>query len=621
MDEEKVGAGGSAEPEEHREPEAPEQPQEPVAGDQPPTAPEAEQPPAEQPRAIPEPAPAPQPQPDADEPPEATPGPEAQPPAEQPQAIPEPAPAPVPEPEPDQPPEATPEAQPAEAPAEGTQAEPAAEGEAPAEEPATTRVDIEETGPCARLVKITVPAAAVTEEIDKSYEELRKTVFIKGFRRGRTPRHVLERRFADQVLGGVKETLVQDAFQDAVTDNSLRLALAPEIDHDKIALEAGKPLAFEVAVEVAPEFTLDNYRGLSVHRPAVDVTPEAVDHALEAYRMRRGQYTKIDDGQVEETDVPVCHAVALEGGEEIWRSEGLGVSLPSETVGGVKLTGLKDAFLGARPGETRTFNAVTLPDDFQEHEHRGKTVNLEVTIDELRRFQAPEATDEWAESLHFDGLEDLREELYDELRRQNEQQADDTVQNRLAEQLLELTDFDVPEGLIDRIAARMKERMRLELLYRGVAEGDLDQALGQHDARTRETSVRQCKLHFIYGKLAEQEKIFVTEDELQQRIQAIALNYRKRPEEVEAELEQEGRLNALRQQMRDEKVRDFLVQNAQIVEAPAEPAEPAEEPSAAAEPADEPAAETETQTEPQATPEPPADEPDADEPKAEGADA
>ena len=465
--------------------------------------------------------------------------------------------------------------------AEAVAPEAEAVAEEAAEEPSVS-TQVEEGGPCVRLVKVQVPTVLVAREIEKSYAELGKTVFIKGFRRNHVPRHVLERRFGEQVLDGVKQTLVDDGFKEATEGHSLRPALPPEIDYKKIELKPGEPLSFEVRLEVVPDFTIDNYKGLAVERPHVEVTPENVDQALEGFRLRHGEYQTLQEGEVGEKDVPMCHAIAIENGEEVWRGSELSASLAGEAVGGLHVEGLKAALLGAKVGETKTFH-TTVPETFRAEEVRGKEVDLEVTVDELRRFEAPEVTDEWARSLHFEDLEDLREELYDELRRQREQEADDLVHQRVGEQLLSLTDFEVPEGLVERIVERAKDRERLELLYRGTPQDEIDKAVEEQAARVRQSSVRQCKLYFIYEKLAEQEKLFVTEDELQQRIQAIALNYRRRPEEVQGELEREGRLNSLRQQMREEKVRDFLVQHANVTEAAAPSREaPAEEKPAAA---------------------------------------
>lgn len=480
----------------------------------------------------------------------------------------------------------TPRSEPGEPASAGEATAEATEGpeSAQAEEPTVVSA-VEQTGPCARLLKVQIPQEMVREEIDKSYDELRKTVFIRGFRRGHVPRHILERRFSKQVLDGVKQSLVEEKFDEAVEKHGLRLALAPDVDLDGITFELDQPLSFEVKVEVFPEFTIDNYKGLEVERSTVEVTDEDVARALESFRMRQGEYRKLEDGVVEEHDVPVCHAIALRDGEEVWREDELGVDVNSETMGGLRLEGLKEAMLGAGLGETRTFEGVTLPEDFTDEALRGQEVTLQVTIDEIRRFRAPEATDEWAQSLEFDDLEDLREELRDQVRLERERRAERDLHERIADRLLELTDFDVPEGLVERLVAEARERLRMALLSRGVPGEEIEETTRAVARRTRERGVRQCKLTFIYEKVADQEKIFVTEDELDQRIQAIALNYRRRPEEVRAELEETKRLDALRDEMREEKVRDFLVQHARIAEPPApQPAadEPPEAPPAEA---------------------------------------
>ncbi len=446
------------------------------------------------------------------------------------------------------------------------------------EKPSAPRAtsSVSETGPCARLVKVEVAQPRVAEEIEKSYGELRKTVFLKGFRPGHIPRHVLERRFGEQVTDSVKQTLVDEGLAQAVEDHKLRPALPATLDYKTIALDAKQPLSFEVKVEVVPDFTLEGYKGLEVVRPAVKLTDEDAAAALDAYRRRQGKFEKVEEGAVGEDDVPVCHAIAVQDGQEAWREAELGAFLSQETIAGVNVPGLKAALTGAGVGETKSF-AVKLPDNFRAEALRGKDVTLEVTVDEIRRLALPEATDEWAKSLRFDDLEDLQDELHDELRRSREHEADEAVHAGIAERLLGLTDFSVPEGMVERLVAQAKDRQRLALQYRGEPEEEIKERLAGLDQQTRDASVRQCKLYFIYDRIAEQEKIFVTEDDMVQRIQAIALNYGRRPADVASELEREGRLSALRLQMREEKVRDFLVQQAKITQASDAPAQPAAE--------------------------------------------
>ena len=433
---------------------------------------------------------------------------------------------------------------------------------------------VADAGPCARLLKIEVAQPRVHQEIEKSYAELRKSVFLKGFRPGHIPRHVLERRFGEQVTDSAKQTLVDEGLSQAVEDHKLRLATAANMDYKAISLDAKQPLCFEIKVEIVPDFELDGYKGFEVERPAVRVTDDDVTATLQSFRRRHGKFDKIEEGEVQEGDVPVCHAIAVQDGQEIWREAELGALLDAESIAGIPVAGLKAAMTGAGIGETRAFKA-TLPPSFRAEQHRGKQVDLEVTVDEIRRLVLPEATDDWARSQRFDDLDDLREELHDELRRSREHEADEAVHARIAERLLGLTDFEVPEGLVERLVAQARERQRLALLYRGEAQEEIQKQLAAVDQQARDASVRQCKLYFIYDRIAEREKIFVTEDDVAQRIQAIALNYRRRPEDVASELEREGRLGALRHEMLEEKVRDFLVQQAKTTQA-SQPADQAQ---------------------------------------------
>lgn len=433
---------------------------------------------------------------------------------------------------------------------------------------------VTEAGQCLRQLKVEVCAARVAAEVDQNYGELRKTIIIKGFRPGHAPRHVLERRFAEQVAETAKEALVKEAMEQVLEDHKLRPAVPPKIDLKEVAFDPKEPLRFEVSLEIVPDFTVEGYKGIEVERPAVAVTDQDVDRAIEAARYRAAEARVVEDGVVEERDIPVCHAIAVLDGQEVWRQSELAVSLANETIGGLPVPGLRDAMLGASPGQTKSF-PVHLPDGFTAEELRGKDVTLEITLDEVRRIVLPEVTDEWAKSLGCDDVEDLRDELRDELRAAREGEADEAVHERIADRLLELARIEVPQSLVEHLVTEAIERQRAALMSRGVPPEEIEEQLAAVQGQAREAGERRCKLIFVYEQIAEREKIFVTEDEVKQRIQAIAMNYRRRPAEVEAELEREGRLAALRHQMREEKVRDFLVQNARITQAAAPDAEPA----------------------------------------------
>jgi trigger factor len=456
-----------------------------------------------------------------------------------------------------------------------TDAEDAPDADAPAqpdETPDATAdrlqadVSLDETGPCTRRLTIEIPQPELQKQIDESYDELRKNVFIKGFRPGHVPRHVLQRRFGDDVLDSVKESVVNESLRNAIEDHDLDLAVAPDLELDDIELDPDQPLRYEITLEVAPEFTIDNYTALAVNRPPVTVSDEDIARALDSFRQRHGSFDTLDTGTLTEGDIPVGHAVVLQGDDEIWSAEEIGANPATDSLGGIPVEGLGDVLAGASVGDTIT-HELTLPDTFPVEAHRGQDATLEFTLDQIRRFSLPDATDQWAQSLDFEDLDDLREEIEDELHQARQREAEDAVRRQIDDRLLELTDFDIPDGLIDRMVEERKTRLRTQLLYQGIPEDQLDDLIEQRSGESRQAAIRDARLQFIYRQIAEQEKTFVTESDLDARIQAIALNYRRRPEEVRDELDERGQLDSLRHQMRDERVRDYLVEHAEITEA------------------------------------------------------
>ena len=424
---------------------------------------------------------------------------------------------------------------------------------------------VEDVGPCKKLLKITVPADEVRAKIDESFEKLRETVSIDGFRNGRAPRRLLERRFGEKVLDEVKESLMLDASQEAMDEHGFSLIGEPSFDN--IEYEDGADLTFDVTVEIKPEFELPQYTGLKLVRQKPVVTAEDVQEGLERIRSQRATLSPAPEGaEVEDGDVLTVDWAASCEGEEVAAQEGSQLNPADRALGEIEVEGLSEALGGAKVGETREAK-VTFPEDHPIEKLRGKEGAVKITITSILRPTLPELDDAFAGSLDFDSLEDLRETVEGQILARREREREQDLGRQATDQLLAEANIELPEGLVKRQASDILVRRRLQLRYQGVPEDEIEEELAREQSASEESADREFKVYFLFERVAEKEKLFVTENEVENRVAQLANSYRLSVQRMRQYLEERGALSQLRIQMREEKVIEFVLKHAEIQDA------------------------------------------------------
>ena len=167
----------------------------------------------------------------------------------------------------------------------------------------TMEFHVETTGPCRKRVKVTIPSEMVSAEFDKSYRQWVKTVPIPGFRPGKAPRKLVEKKFGKQVADEVKQTLLDTAFEKALKENELAPIAEPELDIEQVTVEPSQAVDFDFTVTVKPEFELPDYGDIEVEAPPADPTDEEVERALRGLRKSKATLRPIKDGTIANEDV------------------------------------------------------------------------------------------------------------------------------------------------------------------------------------------------------------------------------------------------------------------------------------------------------------------------------
>ncbi|MFW6065885.1 MAG: trigger factor [Planctomycetota bacterium] len=447
--------------------------------------------------------------------------------------------------------------------AEDTQ-EPQAGDQAEQQALPENQVDVEDAGTLKKKVTVTIPRAKIDAKFDEMFGELREQAQIPGFRVGHAPRRLIEKRFQKEVSEDVRNALLGESIGDAIEKAELKTLGEPDIDLDNIELPDSGEMSFSFEVEVAPEFELPDLESISVEKPTMEVTDERIDEHLTQMVQSQANYQATDEPAKKGDAVTVDATISGEGIETLQR-EDLELRLAAGQVEGIPLLDLPDKLEGKSAGDTVEVTA-TVPDSHPNEDWQGKEVTIELTVKQVRTRSLPEIDDEFAASMGFDSLKDLREFMARQMEHRLENEVQRHMRDQVCEYLLENTDFEVPEGVAKRHSARVLQRRYVDLLYQGVPREQIDENLAQLQAEATQQAETDLKLSFILSKVAEQEGIEVDEAEVNARTAQMAASYGRRPERLRQELEAEGNLEQVSETLQEEKALDKLLADATVTE-------------------------------------------------------
>ncbi|HUT58543.1 MAG TPA: trigger factor [Phycisphaerae bacterium] len=435
-------------------------------------------------------------------------------------------------------------------------------------------VDVEDAGTLKKKVTVTVPRKRIDAKFDEMFGELSSTAQVPGFRIGHAPRRLIEKRFGKEVSQDVRNAVIGESLGSALKKSELKALGEPDVDLEKIELPEAGDMSFSFEVEVSPEFDLPELKGIEVTRQELQITDEGVDEYIQQVRHSRAKF-EATDGPAAEGDVVTAGARIT--GEDVTPMDrpGLTLRVAPGQIEGLPLVDLGEALAGKKPGETASLK-VKVPDAHPNEKWRGKELQVDVTVSQIRRAILPEASETFAEELGFASLEQLRQYLLERLKQRQADQTRQSMRDQIVRHLLDNTQFDLPEGVVKRHTGRLLARRYIDLLNMGVPREKIDENLTQLQADVSEQARASLKASFILAKIAEQESIQVNPDEVNARIAQMAGRYNRRPERLRQELQREGQLSEVEAAVREEKVLDMLLEQAVVKEVPVEDKQPAD---------------------------------------------
>ena len=438
-------------------------------------------------------------------------------------------------------------------------------------------VTVSDSGPARKSVSVDIPESRVLAKIEERFDSLQNEAAVPGFRVGRAPLKLLEKRFGQAVRDEVKGQLISESYQAAIESEKLDVIGEPDVkDYDKIELPDSGGMSFSFEVEVAPQFELPELEGLELQKPKLEVTDESVTEELTKLQQRFGRMSEVPEEAVAADDYVTADVRVLKGtdaaddAEEILHQPGTYVWVAGESrqfkghVAGIVVDDLGRQLAGKKVGDVLRIN-LTGPGGHEDDRIKDQPLTIVLRVDMIQRVQ-PAKLEELAEMNGMESAEDVTKYVREMLEKQRDREQQSTLREQVCDYLVENIEMDLPEGLSSRQTSRVLQRQAMDLAYRGVPQDEIEQRIAELRAGSAQQAQRGLKLFFILDKVGEKLGIEVSENEVNAQIAALAMQQNRRPEKLRQDMMRSGQVEQLFHQVLEQKALDQIISKATVIE-------------------------------------------------------
>jgi trigger factor len=428
----------------------------------------------------------------------------------------------------------------------------------------TYPIKIEEAGPATKRVSVEIPPERIQTKLEEQFKELRQQAAIPGFRIGHAPQKLIEKRFSSDVKEQVRRALISESYEQAVEKNKLQVIGEPQFDNpDLIQLPESGPLTYSFEVEVQPEINLPELKGIEIKRPSIDINESHIDQAMQNLREQQGTLVPVEDRGVQSGDQLLADVHVKVDGNIVGHQHDATIMARSGQIGGIQIDDLDKQLEGLKPSEKRDIKAH-VPDDNANEVIKGKDVELEINLKDLKKLELAEIDQEFLESLGFANEKELRDALREQMEERIRYDIQQSMREQVYEYLLEKVSIDLPSRLSNRQTQRTVQRRMVDLMLRGMPQEQIQANLARLQSGAAEDAQRELKLFFILQKIANDQDVEVAESELNGRIAMIAAQQGRRPEKLKQDMSRDGTLANMYIQMREQKAIDKILEDAEM---------------------------------------------------------
>ncbi|WPK10772.1 trigger factor [Lysinibacillus louembei] len=414
------------------------------------------------------------------------------------------------------------------------------------------------------LLTIEVPATEVNKALDKAFAKVVKQINVPGFRKGKMPRPMFEKRFgAEALYQDALEIIIPEAYSNAIDEAGIEPVDFPEIAGTE-NFEKGADFTFTATVTVKPEPKLGDYKGLEVTKLPTEVTDEEVDAQIEEQLAKKAELEIKEDEAIVEGDTAVIDFEGFVGDEAF--EGGKGADYPLEIGSGSFIPGFEEQLVGVKSGEVKDV-VVTFPEEYHATELAGKEATFKVTVKEVKTKVLPELNDEFAKELdsEVDSVEALRAKIKETTAAQKETDSEAALRDELVEKAAENAEIDIPQAMINTEVDRMVQEFGQRLQMQGMNLDLYYQFSGQSEEALREQmaadAANRVRVSLTLEAIAAAEGIEVSEEDIKAELEKMAAQFGMTTEQITSAL---GGTSVLENDIRTQKTVELLVENAKI---------------------------------------------------------
>ncbi len=431
-------------------------------------------------------------------------------------------------------------------------------------------VQTEEISSTRRKLTIEVPVEEVTQEYTEALDAWKKHANIPGFRPGKAPVHLVKAKHHKDIVERLRDHLLPKSYREALEQTNIDVVRIIDMDED-IKVKHDEPFSYSITVDVKPEISLPDYKGIALKRQAVDISNDDVEKRIDDLREQRAGYDEVSDRPVARGDMvqidfattldgaPLAEAapdaVGLDKAEDFWLQADENAFIPE----------LGEGLAGLAIGEERDVN-ITFDDKFASEPLRNKEVVFHVTVKGIRGRVLPELDEEFLKPFQVADATEFRKKIKDSLLAEKQQEQEGALRRDIEKFLLENTSFDLPESDVDEAANRQVRRIINDMSRQGIADDKMMEQKDQIVEAARQSAQTSVKLRYVLLNIAEKENISVSENELKREMAMMAYAYGMKPQDLEKELSDESAKEEFRGDVLMRKTMQHLFDAANISE-------------------------------------------------------
>ena len=415
--------------------------------------------------------------------------------------------------------------------------------------------ETERVSDCLTKLRFSIPAEEVTQAVQRAFEAVRNEAVIPGFRKGKAPRPMIERKFGRTIREEAFSRLLPEHYYEAIKKEGIRPIADPTFDD--IKHEKDQPLTFTATVETLPDIQVPDFRSIEIKKAEVkEPSEEEIQHVIDMHRDYLAKYEPVEGEPVQEGHFVQVNLDQEIDGEKNSRENQM-IEVNKEKI----FPEFASELVGMKPGEKKSFD-LSFPEDYQSKEVAGKTIHYEVELNEIKKKVMPELDDDFAKDTgRAETLDGLKEDISKSILKTNEEKARSEDERQILDALLDKADFDVPPSMLKAQADSNFRRSVQMGMYSGVPKDELEKRGKEMFEKATEDSKRQIKTYLLLGKIAEAEKITVSDEELDNHIKQMAQMRRTDEKTLREQLEKEDEMGSVKNQLVHEKAMNFLYDN------------------------------------------------------------